>query len=302
MRTTLVLLLSLLAAPFAPALAGEEPKLVGHWEGALVITPAEQEVDVALDFSRAGGQLRGQLQFPITADGAHEVENLVLTGSHVSFSVKDKEGVVSAFEGSLSPDGTRLEGKMTEKEKAVPFLLHPAPVARPVGEIPTYKLSGDGIQLKTAFNNDVGKTRLILLVNMGSFSSRMALRVIERFVMEKIVDPNLRVYLVWLAPDVPTAETVVRQEAALAPDPRITRFWSTDPAVVRTFAPLLAPYKPVADPCFVFGPGKSWTAAEPPLPDQVRVTRAKHMQPGQKLNGIELATDVQLLLATQSGR
>lgn len=300
MRTTMVLLLSLLA-PVAPAFAAQEPKLVGHWEGALILTPAEQEVDVALDFSRTGGKLCGQLQFPITADGAHELENLVLAGSRVTFSVKDKDGVVSAFDGSLSPDGTRLEGKMIEKEKAAPFLLHPAPAAKPAREIPTYKLSGDGIQLKTAFNNDIGKTRLILLINMGSFSSRMAIRVLERYVMEKIGDPNLRVYLVWLAPKIPSAESVVRQEAALAPDPRITRFWSTDPAVMQSFAPLLAPYKPVSDPCFVFGPDKSWTT-EPPIPNQVRVTRAKHMNPGQKLNGIELATDVQLLLATRSGR
>src|SRR5882724_532398 len=112
MRTILTLLLSLSGAYFGPTLAAQEARWVGHWEGALVITAAEQEVDVEVDFSRAGSQVNGRLWFPMTADGAHALEDVVLQGSHVSFSVRDKDGVVSAFDGALSPDGASLQGTM----------------------------------------------------------------------------------------------------------------------------------------------------------------------------------------------
>jgi len=105
-----------------------------------------------------------------------------------------------------------------------------------------------------------------------------------------------------MAPDVPEAAKVLQQEAALATDARITRFWSTDRSLANLFEPMLAPYKPVSDPCLLFAPERSW-ATTAPTPDQVRVSRAKRpVNPGQKLNGVELATDVQLLLAAKNGR
>jgi hypothetical protein len=299
MRTTIPLLLSILGACSASILVAQDTKLAGHWEGALVIKAAEQEVDVQVDFSGSGSQAKGQLWFPITADGAHELENFDVQGSHVSFSVRDSGGVVSAFEGALSPDGASLQGSMRESGKLTPFVLHRVQAAKPIPEVPTYKLAGDGTQLKTAFNNDIGKTRLLLLLNLGSFSSRVALRIVERFVMEQINDPDLRVYIVWMAPDVPEVANALQQEAALAPDPRITRFWSTNRSLSQIFDPMLAPYKPVANPCLLFGPEKSWMSSAP-IPDRVRMSArggAKSpVTPDQKLNGIDLAMDVQFLL------
>jgi len=305
MKTMIPLLLSILGACSAAALAVQDTKLAGHWEGALVITAAEQEVDVQVDFSGLGSQTKGQLWFPITADGAHELESFDVQGSHVSFSVRDKDGVVSAFDGTLSPDGTGLQGSMRESGKLTPFVLHRAQAAKPLPEIPTYKLASDGSQLKTAFNNDIGKTRMLLLLNLGSFSSRMALRIVERFVMEQINDPNLRVYVVWMAPDLPEVAKVLQQESALAADPRITRFWSTDRSLGHIFEPMLAPYKPVANPCLLFGPEKSWTTAAP-APDRVRMSARsgakRPVTPDQKLNGIDLAMDVQFLLPAKNAR
>jgi hypothetical protein len=302
MRTTIALMMTILGICFALALAAQEAKLAGHWEGAIVLTPAEQEIDVMVDFNQAGGQVKGQLWFPLTADGAHEVSGFTMQGSHVSFSVRDKDGVVSTFDGVLSPDGSGLQGTMTESGKPVPFNLHRAKAAEPAREIPTYKLAGDAIQLKAAFNGDFGKTRMILLVNLGSFSSKMALRVVERYVMEQIDDPNLRVYVVWLAPNVPEATKVLQREVGLAADPRITHFWSSDTLPVKLLEPLLAPYKPVSNPCLLFAGYKTWTAGVP-LPDRVRksaVTGAKNVvSPGQKLNGLELAAEVRWLLGKE---
>ncbi|HEV7507208.1 MAG TPA: hypothetical protein VGS07_20125 [Thermoanaerobaculia bacterium] len=304
MRTTVTFLVSILGFSFAPALMAQEAKLVGHWEGAVVLAAAEQEADVVVDFNRAGGLVKGQLGFPLSADGVHEVGDLVVKGSHVSFSVRDKDGVISSFDGGLSPDGASVQGTMKESGRPIPFTLRRIN-ATPAREVSTYRLLGDGIQLKSAFNGDIGKTRILLVLNPGSFSSKMAMRVVQRYVMEQINDPNLRVYIVWMAPDMPDVVKVVRQSASLAKDPRVTHFWSTDRSLVNVFEPMLASYKPVSNPCLLFAPEKSWTAT-PPVPDRVRqsfkVGAKSPSKPGQKLNGIELATDVQILLATKKGR
>jgi hypothetical protein len=154
-------------------------------------------------------------------------------------AVRDKDGVTSAFDATLAPDGGSLQGTMKEKGRPVPFALHRAKV-QPPREAPSYRLLGDALQLKAAFNGDADKTRILLLLNLGSFSSKMELRIVERFVMERIADPNLRVYVVWTAPDVPEVASVLRQGTALATDPRVTHFWSTDHGLSTVFAPLLA--------------------------------------------------------------
>jgi hypothetical protein len=300
MKTMAVALVSFLVAGcLAPSLAAEEASLIGHWEGALILVAAEQEVDVVVDFDQTAGQVSGQVQFPVTSARAQSVENFRRQGSRVNFSVHDTSGVESAFEGDLSPDGTSLQGTLKESGRLMSFTLHKVKVSEPVQEIPVYKLSVDGIELKNAFNADVGKVRMLLLLNPISFPSRMALRIVERYVMEKIGDPNLRVYVVWMAPNRPEAAKVVQHLAALAPDSRITHFWSTDKSLGQIFEPMVAFYKPISIPCLVFAPNRSWTASAP-LPDRFRQTskidKKDSVNLAENLNGIALAADVQALL------
>jgi hypothetical protein len=145
---------------------------------------------------------------------------------------------------------------------------------------------------------------MLLLLNPMFFPSKMALRIVERFVMEKIDDPNLRVYVVWMVPNSPESEKLVRTAAALAPDARITHFWSTDKALANVFEPMLALYKPASNPCMLFGRDRSW-AGSPPLPDRIRQTsqtaEKDRLGAVQKLNGIDLAADVQSLLGAKKG-
>jgi len=230
------------------------------------------------------------------------VESFRREGSHVNFSVHDTSGVESAFEGDLSPDGTSLQGTLKESGRLMSFTLHKVKAPEPVQDLPVYKLSVDGIELKNVFNADVGKVRMLLLLNPISFPSRMALRIVERYVMEKVGDPNLRVYVVWMAPNKPEAAKLVQHLAALAPDPRITNFWSTDKSLGQVFDPMLALYKPISTPCLVFAPDRSWTASAP-LPDRFRqsskIDKKDSVNPAENLNGIALAADVQALLKKQ---
>ncbi len=292
----------LLAFRLAPALAAQEAKLAGHWEGSIVLVAAEQEVDMVIDFRPEGSRVSGKLLFPFTEDGAHAVEELAVQGSHVVFSVRDKDGIVSAFDGALSPDGATLSGMMREKGRPVPFALQRGK-ARPVRESRSYRLAGDAIQLKAAFSGDADKTRILLLLNLGSFSSKMALRIVERYVMDRISDPNLRAYVVWTAPDVPEVATVLKQGTALATDPRITHFWSTDRGLSAVFEPMLPAHRMVPNTCLLFAPGSTWTAAAP-VPDRVlqspRFGAQTAPAAAQRLNGNALAADAQLLLQSRA--
>jgi len=296
------LLVSLFGVCLAPTSAAQGANLVGHWEGAIVLASAEQEVDIVMDFGPTDALVKGKLWFPMTLDGAHEVDALAIQGSHVSFSVHDAAGLITAFDGALSAEGDSLQGTMTESGKSIPFILHRVKATGPASEVPVYRLLGSGIELTRLFNNDVGNVRMLLLLSPTSFSSKMAVRLVERFVMDQINDPRLRVYVVWMAPDRPESEKLVRLVAALAPDPRITHFWSTDRSLATVFEPMLALYKPVSNPCMLFGQDRSWTSP-PPLPDRIRqtpqISDKNRPDPTQRLNGVDLAADVRSLLAAK---
>lgn len=307
MRIPAALLILMFGICPGPAVASQGEALVGHWAGTIVLVPAEREVDVIVDFRRDGEQVRGQLWFPLAGDGAHTVDGLTVQSDRVSFSVRDKAGTVSAFVGHLSQDGAGLKGVMKENGQSIPFVLQRSQPTAPAREVPTYKLSGDGLQLKEAFNKDIGKTRLLLLLDLGSFSGKMALRVVQRYVMDHIKDGDLRVYVVWRAPEMQDPEKIAKTlqlDAALATDPRITHFWFTGSSLSTVLEPMLAPYQPVSNPCLLFAPERSWTATAP-LPDRFRQSPKmggkSMMNPGQKLNGLELAWDVQTLLVANRG-
>lgn len=303
MRSTAALAILTFAA-FTRVLTAQQEALAGHWEGAIVLTPAEEEVDIVVDFKSAGERIEGRLKFPVTLDGAHEVESLSVQGSMVAFSVRDRAGVVSAFKGTLSADGASMEGTMLESGKNIPFTLRRVTAPGPAPKVPTYRLTGDGTALTQAFDGDLGKVRILLLLNPMSFASKVTMRIVERFVMDQIDDQNLRVYVVWKVPDKPRSAEIVRIVAGLAPDPRITHFWSTDPSLAKLFEAMLAFHQPISNPCMLFGPERHWTTPAP-LPDLVR----QSPNPGEKnpsstvprFNGSELAADVRRLLATGKG-
>lgn len=300
MRNIVGLFIPFLGLTFAPVLVAQEASLAGHWEGVIVLVAAEQEVDITAVFSQAEGQLKGQVWFPINGDGAHEVGGLHIEGQRVSFAVHDAGGVVTAFDGVLSPDRASLQGTMKESGTAVPFSLHRVPAPEPAHEVSVSKLGSNGVDLKKIFDADIGNVRMILLLDPRSFASRITLRLVERYVMDRINNPNLRVYAVWMAPDKPGVAKAVQHLASLAPDPRITHFWSTEPSFAKTFEPALALDKPITQPCMVFGRDRSWSEL-PPLPDVVRktpdMTAKDQLEPSRRLNGNDLAADVTRLLA-----
>src|SRR5436305_599688 len=116
----LIIPLTLLSGLSLQAQTPAPPRLDGHWEGVIVASPAEMEVDVEIDIARAGEGFQGRLVYPIQGE-THEIQGLQLRGQTVSFSVVDEQKVADFFAGTISQNGVEIAGKMTENMQVCPF-------------------------------------------------------------------------------------------------------------------------------------------------------------------------------------
>jgi pimeloyl-ACP methyl ester carboxylesterase len=148
----------------------------GLWEGTLVYKPGEMEVDVAVELARdAGGKWVGTIDVPNQNMKFFPLVNIRADGDHVSWQLNrfsDKADVVveTPFTGKVAADGGTMSGDFFEGGRNhVPLVL------RRVGEAgsprqepplaPLTLLSEGAGELKTAFNRDAGKARLVLLLS-----------------------------------------------------------------------------------------------------------------------------------------
>jgi hypothetical protein len=286
------------------ATADQKINLGGRWDGSIVLVAAEQEVDVVVNFDEGVEQPRGELWFPMTSGQVHKVEDLKLKPPHVSFSVRDNDGVVSSFDGDLSADGSTLRGTFKESSRVMSFMLRRGKVA-PAGKeaIAPFGASinklDDSADLIKKFNSEAGKVRVILVLNPISFPSRVAVRIVQRFAMDEISDARVRAYAIWIAPNKPGATRLIQYFAGLAPDPRITHLWSTDSSLGGSFGLMLRMYG-LKNVCLVFGPESSWGAL-PPAPELIfGIWGADdRSQAGaiKRLNGTTLTAGIRRLLS-----
>jgi hypothetical protein len=161
-------------APAAPPVRG--PQADGLWEGVLVYKPGELEADIAVELARQpNGTLVGTIDVPNQQIKFHPLENVQAEGPNVSFvfsrySETAQMMVVSPITATVSADGRSMSGEFLEGGKnRVPFVLVRKGEAGNDRQEPPlsalHPLSGDGAELKEAFNRDRDKTRLILLLS-----------------------------------------------------------------------------------------------------------------------------------------
>ncbi len=299
----LLVVLATLAATALPLAAQD---WTGYWVGAIQLAPAESEVDVLLELSRpGGGSLAGRLWFPTHPSGPFAVDLRAVDRRSISFQVTDSDRVVSAFAGTLDAQDTVLTGTFHEQQATYPFELRrriqPPPVTLQVAD-----LGNDDAGLRSAFDQDTGHIRLMLVLSPQSFASKITLRMLQRYVLEPIDDPALRVYVVWE----PTPAAIARGFAApavkpLLSDPRVAEFYARDPIVSR----LLAPTAPTGSPgghslCLLFRSDQRWLGVAPPAAERTWLAPlhdlTEAIAPQQRFHGPNVAAAVRALLAAAS--
>lgn len=163
-----------LLVPVPAAAAGLE----GLWDGLMIFTRGEAEVEFTLEVARAtDGKLVGTIDIPSQHLHYRQLDAVTLAGDQGAFSFTWMlPGVPSntsvSFSGMLSTDGQRFDGVVVESDApgvSSPFRMKrlgepgaPRKELRPAAVRP---LSPAGAELKEAFNADAGKTRLVLLLS-----------------------------------------------------------------------------------------------------------------------------------------
>jgi hypothetical protein len=121
-------------------------------------------------------------------------------------------------------------------------------------------------------------------------------RVVQRYVLDKIADDRLRIYVVWGSFKERETEADARFAAPFVPDSRATHFWTASTAPGDLFQAPLGPLGLGAnsawDSFLLFAPEARWGDAAPtPVSFMHRHVKEK------PLNGIRLFEQVSSLLA-----
>lgn len=160
MTLWLALLISIAAVGRTAAGALESPEFLGRWEGLLIVSPAESEIDFSVDLQRGPeGSLAGTLAIPALNVNT-SLEKVRAEGATLSFEWRDEKGV-RVFTGKLA-DGV-IRGKCVRPNSSIPFeLARPAETSKK--KAPLEVLEG-GAQLQSIFNEDRDQVRLVLLLS-----------------------------------------------------------------------------------------------------------------------------------------
>jgi|HubBroStandDraft_3_1064219.scaffolds.fasta_scaffold13277_2 hypothetical protein len=283
--------------------AGSPPAgCIGHWEGAILIHPAQLEVAVEVEIARNGdGAVAGEISFPAQDPRYRPLAGTACAaGGDVTLIYKDRDGD-SIFAGRLSKSGESIAGTLREAGKAFPFHLERA--ARPAvlaGRSPTVaRLSPGGDELRSLFARDVGAVRLLLILSPTCTVCKGSARVVQRYVLDAIKDEKLRVYVLWEPIHAEDREEAVGPAASFIPDPRVTHFWDGSRFGGNAFHGEVGVQGSLPwDVILAFDRATEWlTPDRGPLPDFYMHNSSEQGYPeGKRLDGALLAGRVRELL------
>ncbi len=127
---------------------------------------------------------------------------------------------------------------------------------------------GEGAEaLRTAFNEDVDKLRVLMLVSPTCGPCREGASVMQRDVLAQIDDPSLRAYVAWV-PILPAdSADAAGASSSIVEDGRAMQFWDGRKALSGPFALTLRlpEGSPAWDVYMVYPVGVTWDDA-PPAP------------------------------------
>lgn len=166
----IALLLSLFLWSGSPLRGEGRVAVEGIWEGAIVYTAAEQEVDFTVHlFLDARGVLAGLVDIPTKPIEGEPLGGLRLDGSNLSWELVRDSGTFP-FSGTVAADGGEIRGTCSDRGRTVDFWLRRRDPAAPEParvSPPVLSLAANGAELKERFNADTGKVRLVMLLSPG---------------------------------------------------------------------------------------------------------------------------------------
>jgi hypothetical protein len=300
MRRGLLCLAAFLICGLAGAAgsSAEDKSIAGTWEGAVVWSPGQVEIDLIIDFAPDGkGGWGGKLAAPTASTEGNVLGSVAVQGRTVSFEHLERPAR-GKFKGTLADDGTRIEGDFSPADGSAGtrFELHRRR-GNPTAAAEVRPLSGPE-ELRDLFNFDNGSPRLVLLLSPTCELCRVGARLTERYVLQTVSDPRLRIYTIWL----PISDDDTRVTAARAAgdlyDSRVRHFWTADRSIAQTFAKTLGIKQgPAWDVFLVYGPEASWQdPAVPPAP-RYYMHRSGELPQDQTFDGRKLADAVRAALA-----
>jgi hypothetical protein len=123
--------------------------------------------------------------------------------------------------------------------------------------------------------------------------------VVQRYVLDQIADPRLRVYVVWEALFDSDDEAAARAATPLMPDPRAVQFWSAGRSLGEAFRGVLGLREPVAwDVFLIFPVGAVWH--DPAPQPQLFMHQLDSLPAERRMNGTRLGQEVAAALGQRS--
>jgi hypothetical protein len=280
--------------------AAEPASVVGNWKGVVFIKPAEQEVEIEVSFSREdNGALAGRLSFTTNGDFNRPIHSLSIEGTHLRFAVTDDEGIVSSFDGWLSEDGAIVTGDLKEQNAHYVFNLHRIDIHNSASVQPALRrLSRNGDEIRELFNHDSSCVRILLILSSACPICKSSMGVVQRYVLDEIKAPDLRVYVIWEPVVARDTEETATAASRFMSDPRVVQFWGENRFAGQAFAnALTAGAAPVWDVFFIFSGGARWETVVPtPSFIMSNMPGEQPLRKYPRLNGPELALKIKSLL------
>jgi hypothetical protein len=299
MRSTLLfagLLTVLVPAAVFGQSAPPDP-LKGTWTGATAVMPAQIEVDFRLVITRGRtDDFAGSISFPAQGSKEYRLDSVIHEGSYVAFSTTDESDVVSSFDGQLSTNGNEVKGKVRVRGKQYDFAMKREGVESASRRPKLQKLSQQGGELKTLFNQENGNVRLVLVLAPTNGTCRMGATLVQRYVLDQIQDPRLSVYVAWEPGEPGDTEQEAQAATNFLNDPRVHHFWSGNGFAGAAFKSLIGfqGESPVNDVYLLFPAEERWTDAAP------KPVSFRHYRPElpkeRVMNGQSLAGEIKELL------
>lgn len=150
--------------------------------------------------------------------------------------------------------------------------------------------------LKTQFNADAGKVRLVMYVSPTCGGCLRGAKQMQEDVLAEIGSERLVAYVVW-APKNGARERHVDRVTGLVTDRRATQYWDDFGVVARAYDDMFTLAGPCAGILMLYGPDAEWHGAAPPEPAYLEDAHAREFdRPHPQLDTERVADRVRAML------